>query len=160
MKGKNTQSIPPLKHNDKIITNPREKAELLNSYFVNQTNLKEENVPTPLLRKKTLNELSEVIITHTEIVDQLKILKVNKSYGPDQISPYILNKCRETLSYPIWKLIKWSFESETLPYCWKRAYITPIHKKRGQRCSGKLQACCSNIHSMQNSGKNTFQTHI
>ena len=88
--------------------------------------MNEENVPTPLLRKKTQNELSEVSITHTEIVDQLKILKVSKSYGPDQISPYILNK---TLSYPIWKLIKWSFESEILPYWWKRANITPIHKK-------------------------------
>ena len=99
----------------------------------------EENVPTPLLRKKTQNELSEVIITHTEIVDQLKILKVNQSYGPDQISPYILNKCRETLSYPIWKLIKWSFESETLPYWWKRANITPIHKKGAKDVVGNYR---------------------
>ena len=53
---------------------------LVTQKFKDPTNLKEENVPTPLLRKKTQNELSEVSITHAEIVDQLKILKVNKKY--------------------------------------------------------------------------------
>ena len=109
-----------------------EKAELLNKYFINQTNLEDQNVPSPLTAKKTLKELSEIIITPEEVRDQLKTVNVNQSQGPDKISPYILNKCWESLSFPVWKLINWSVESETLPYWWKRANITPIHKK-GER---------------------------
>ena len=65
-------------------------------------------------------ELSEFEITLDEVVDQLKTLNVNKSPGPDLIS---LHKCGKTLSYPIWKLINWSIETETSPYWWKRANI-------------------------------------
>ena len=94
--------------------------------------MEDQNVPSPLTGKKTLKELSEIVITPEEVRDQLKTVNVNKSQGPDKISPYILNKCWESLSFPVWKLINWSVESETLPYWWKRANITPIHKK-GER---------------------------
>ena len=123
----------------KYIINPRDKAELLNNYFVEQTNLNDKNVPTPLTSKKTKTKLSEFEITLDEVVDQLKTLNVNKSPGPDLISLHILKKCWKTLSYPIWKLINWSINIETLPYWWKRANITPIHKKGSKDTVGNYR---------------------
>ena len=44
MKGEHTQSLPQLKQEEtgNIITDPGEKAELLNQFFVSQTKLKEK----------------------------------------------------------------------------------------------------------------------
>ena len=47
MKGRNLQTLPPMKHDNTLITDP----EILNEYFLKQTYLNDENVATPLLKK-------------------------------------------------------------------------------------------------------------
>ena len=129
MKGRNLQTLPPMKHNNTLLTDPYIKSEILNEYFVKQTYLNDENVATPLLKKNTDHKIDQINITQQEVKDQMKRIGIHKALGPDLISPYVLNKCSETLYYPIWKIMRRSLENETLPDDWKRANVTPIYKK-------------------------------
>ena len=55
MKGKNSLSILLIKHNDQIVISPKQKAELLNTYFIDRTNLEDQNVPSLSLDRQEDN---------------------------------------------------------------------------------------------------------
>ena len=131
MKGEKTQSLPPLKTQAlaNLITDPIEKANIINDYFTSQTKLAEEHKPTPLLAYKTRQKLTSIELTLQEVSDVLTTLNKNKAQGPDNISPHLLKKCSKSLAYPLWKVMKKSLDTQKLPNEWKAANITPIHKK-------------------------------
>ena len=80
------------------------------------------------------DEICNVECTEEEIETYLKKLKVNKSPGPDTISPQILKECASQLAPSLAKLFNKSFFSGTLPRDWKIATIAPIHRKRSTYC--------------------------
>ena len=53
--------------------------------------------------------LNKFVITEKEILDQLKILNVNKPAGPDSISPRILKEVASFISKPLTKLFNIHF---------------------------------------------------
>ncbi|VDI09353.1 Hypothetical predicted protein [Mytilus galloprovincialis] len=86
------QRFPPfLEHDGQIFIHPLDKSEILNNHFADIANIDIEpeipdnNEPPPC-------HLNKFVITEKEILDQLKILKVNKPAGPDSISPRILKR--------------------------------------------------------------------
>ena len=80
MKGKNTQSLPPLKHQNKIITDHEEKATIINKLFVSQTYFDKKEKVIPLLKMKTIECLDSVIcIRLEEVRDILKTLDKTKA---------------------------------------------------------------------------------
>ena len=82
---------------------------------------------------ETTERLHSICIRLEEVRDVLKTLDKTKATGPDMISPYILNKCADTLAYPIWKIMHKSLDKELLPAKWKKANITPVYKKETNR---------------------------
>jgi hypothetical protein len=50
--------------------------------------------------------LNEFIITEQEILDQLKILNVNKPAGPDGVSPRLLKDIAYSISKPLTKIFR------------------------------------------------------
>ena len=132
MKGSNTQSLPPMKNqeSDAVLTDSEDKANLLNDYFTSQTVLpNEKGIPTPLVPGKTNCSLAEIDIKQDEVRDTLASLNKNKAQGPDKIPPYLLKHCANSLSYPLWKIMKKSLNTGTLPQAWKLSHIKPIFKK-------------------------------
>ena len=63
---------------------------------------------------KSTDRLDSICIRLEEVRDILKKLDKTKSTGPNMISPYILNKCSDTLAYPIWKIMQKSLDKELL----------------------------------------------
>ena len=130
MKGKKTQSLPPMERDDgSLSTDPSEKAEILNDQFIRQTQINAETDPTPLLQKLTINSLTSIEITIDDVKKVMKTVDKSKAQGPDEIHPYIIHECQNELAYPVWKLFQMSIEREELPIKWKQANITPIYKK-------------------------------
>ena len=72
--------------------------------------------------------LSNVEFTESIISKKLSHLK-NSSPGPDNISPTLLKKCSNSLSFPLSLLMQKSFLTGKLPSDWKLAYVKPIYKK-------------------------------
>lgn len=56
-------------------------------------------------------------------------LDVTKSAGPDNVPGTFLISCAKPLGVPICLLFQRSIEESTKPSIWKRAYLTPVHKK-------------------------------
>ena len=59
-----------------------------------------------------------------------KSLKVNKSQGPDKISPIVLKTCSSQLSIPYTHIFNESIKQHKLPTIWRTSEIVPVPKKR------------------------------
>ena len=58
-----------------------------------------------------------------------KSLKVNKSHGPDCISPKLMKTCASQLAVPFTKIFNLSFSQHKLPLMWRTSEIVPVPKK-------------------------------
>ncbi|CAG2226758.1 unnamed protein product [Mytilus edulis] len=110
---KNRDSPPFLEHDGQIFIHPLDKSEILNNHFADIANIDIEpeipdnNEPPPC-------HLNKFVITEKEILDQLKILNVNKPAGPDGISPRILKEVASFISKPLTKLFNMSLSVKQL----------------------------------------------
>ncbi len=110
-----------------------EKSEALCNYFSNVfvreplmivpqdkkiDNLKQENT-----------EMEDITITEEDILARLAKLKVNKSPGPDNLYPRVLQEIRAEIAYPLKLIFENSLRNNKLPTDWKSANVTPIYKK-------------------------------
>jgi hypothetical protein len=113
------------------------KANILNEYFhavFTKENL--HRIPSPMHDREEGNEFTFRKITESEILKKLKNLKVNKAPGPDHCHPRILKEIADAIVIPLLIIFNQSITTGTVPDEWKRANITPIHKK-GERTNPK-----------------------
>ena len=61
--------------------------------------------------------------------DQIDILDVSKSYGPDEIPPRLITEGGRTVTCLLTRLFNLSLSSKTIPKIWKKANVVPIYKK-------------------------------
>ena len=73
--------------------------------------------------------LSNIKITKELILNKLKKIKINKSPGPDQIHPRVLNEISNEICTPLQIIFQVSLETKTLPDQWKHAQVAAIFKK-------------------------------
>ena len=140
-KGKTGTSIniPPLHKQDNTLAfSDFEKAQDLNSYFASISTIDDTNTDLPYFEKRCNVVFTQMRITESEVVDVLKILKLNKATGPDGISNRMLKLTHSTVSYPLTKLFNLSLKTHTYPYLWEIAHVMPLFKK------GEKSFCCNN----------------
>ena len=112
-------------------TSPKEKAELFNTYFCSvfrparSTDINE--APHSLLTSVLLSDIS---ISEEEVVHHLSNLDPSKSPGPNNILGYILKQCGTVIGPSLCSLFNHSLKTGTLPFEWKSANVTPVHKKK------------------------------
>uniref|UniRef100_A0A0P4VVU6 Reverse transcriptase domain-containing protein n=1 Tax=Scylla olivacea TaxID=85551 RepID=A0A0P4VVU6_SCYOL len=126
-----TSTIGPLiTQNGKQIESETDMANTLNEYF--STVFTTEDVqgslptPTPQSRGTTLPDFT---ITESEILSVTKSMNVNKTPGPDKISPRLLKEARNELVKPLTILFNKTLLAGKVPHEWKLANVTPIFKK-------------------------------
>lgn len=86
-------------------------------------------MPALPLGTRVTESLSSISFTPELVKDALNSLKAESSPGPDELHPYVLKQCAETLCIPISNLMNISFNNGCLPQEWKNAVVTPIYKK-------------------------------
>ena len=122
--------IPPLKTNDDILDDNKDKANLLNTYFQTQTQINESNVDTPFANfDQDRAKLHTIVITPLEVKSVLKTLKLGKASGPDQVNNRILKELCNELATPFCNLFNISLNVSKIPTQWKMAYVCAIFKK-------------------------------
>ena len=143
--------IPQLFRNNKFVTNFKEKAELLNSFFAKQCSLiKNDSKLYPRLQFLTDKRLSAVKFVNTDILKIIQNLNPNKVHGHDKISIRMLKLCGNSLCRPLELIFNDCVANGIFPSDWKKGNIVPDQDKNDKQRLNKyrpisLLQICSKI---------------
>ena len=83
----------------------------------------------PEMNERFETELKNIGITRENVKERLEKLNVNKSCGPDNIHPFVLQATAGASSVPLQIIFSKSLSSGECPSDWRSANVTPIYKK-------------------------------
>ena len=106
----------------------KEKADILQDQFCSVFT-REEGGVTPTMDMKTDKWLTSLRIVLEQVRKEILSLNVNKSCGPDEISPLLLIQLVDYVADPLTLLMNVSLSQGVLPQDWKKAFVSPIYKK-------------------------------
>jgi hypothetical protein len=127
--------IPPIFHDGDFITDCKEKATKFNDYFALQCTPFVTDSVLPPLTYLTNNRFLHLYISNDDVNNILKVLKLNKAHGPDEISVNMIKLCGESICSPLRIIFQNIIKTGIFPDQWKEANVTAVHKKRTNRLS-------------------------
>ena len=126
--------IPPLFHNNKFVTEFKEKAELFNSFFAKQCSLiKNGSKRPPRLHFLTEKRLSTVKFVSNDILKIIQNLNPNKAHGHHKISIRMLKICGDSLYRPLELIFNDCLANGIYPSDWRKGNIVPVYKKNDKQ---------------------------
>ena len=127
---KKVPCIPPIFHENRFITDFREKAELFNSFFANQCSLIRNSSVLPTdYEFFTDKSLSNITFTDNDIGKITSSLDPNKAHGHDMMIIHMLKICGDSIYKPLGLIFRACLEHRVFPQNWKKANVVPIQKK-------------------------------
>ena len=105
----------------------KEKAEILQRQFCSV--FTKETGDIPVLEKRTNKSIINLLILEEMVRKEILALNINKSCGPDEISPLLLIKLVDHVAGPLAMLMNRTLQYGSLPKDWKKAFVSPIYKK-------------------------------
>jgi hypothetical protein len=129
-KTKSKTSVGPLLSKEKkLITEEKEIAEELNKFFSSVFTKEDlQSVPEPEV-ENVRKKMEPVRIEQQQIRNKIKKLRKTAAPGPDGITPALLQSLGEAVILPLEIIYNKSMESGCTPEDWRKANVTPIHKK-------------------------------
>ena len=102
LNNKKIPDIPPIFHDNKFITDFKQKAEIFNSHFSKQCTplINNSKIPSECPRKSN-ESLSSITFEINDIEKIIKNLDANKSHGHDMRSIRMLKLCGESIYKPL-----------------------------------------------------------
>ena len=99
--------IPPLFHENKFVTDFKEKPELLNEFFAKQCSLIGNNSYLPnQLTYSTEKRLRIMRFSQDDIAKIIQNLNPNKAHYHDQVSNRMLKICGKTICKPLERIFR------------------------------------------------------
>ena len=99
---KRNSCIPPLRHQNKYVTDFKGKAEKFNSFFAEQCSLINNSSKLPSTFLKTTDKcISSISFSSNDIARIIRDLDPNKAHGHNMISLFMLKICGESISKPL-----------------------------------------------------------
>ena len=124
--------VSALKHEGRLYSDSKTKAELLNSQF-KSVFTREDTEHIDKLFGPNYPTIDPLVINPKGVEKLLSQLNPSKASGPDQIPCRILKGLSEELAPVFCALFMQSLDTGILPSLWSQAYVTPVFEK-GQRC--------------------------
>ena len=131
IKSKNQEQtgIPDLKHNDKTIQDPTEKANTLNNQFASVFSDPDPEIKLESEDNVETNSMPTIKVNKNGLLKLLTNINGHKATGPDDIPGQLL----KLLAYDILDVYTLLFQASLvqgiIPNDWKRAKIMPLFKK-------------------------------
>ena len=128
-KNNKTRFIPQLQRSDDTVAafDP-EKAEVLNAYFVGQS---EQSGPIPRISGTPhKNKLDSIEFSVREVQNLLNRLDIKNSAGDDGVPTVLLRLASNYIVPHVHHLFSLSLKTGCLSEAWKQATVIPIHNKR------------------------------
>ena len=111
-----------------LVDDDKEMTNIIGSYF-KEVFSEESTGEMPEMDNQCENQIGEVKICRVALQRILEKLNVNKSCGPDNMHPHLLQKTARMISVPLKIIFEKSLSSGECPEDWRTANVTPIHKK-------------------------------
>ncbi|KAK3096455.1 hypothetical protein FSP39_000336 [Pinctada imbricata] len=127
-KEQNTSEIPIIIDNNEHYSSPSEKADKLNKYFNDQSNVDDSQASLPSFEEPN-SSIEEIMITESDVDDTLSILNPTKASGSDVINPRLLKEGSSVLAPHLAKLFNSSLSMSYFPSNWKKANVIPVYKE-------------------------------
>ena len=122
--------IPPLLFNNEYITDFNAKANIFNTYFSNQCSLLDNSSVIPDVSSMPNNySLSSLQVSEDQVLRHIRSLDIYKSHGFDNLSSRMIKLCDTSIVKPLMLIFNNLLNEGVFPLLWKKANITPIHKK-------------------------------
>ena len=139
LNSKKIPCIPPLFHENKFITDFKEKAELFNHCLVNQCSLLSNNSVLPTnLRQLTSKCLDSIYFSSSDMAKIISHLDPNKAHGHDMLRIRMIKLYGNSICKPLSIIFKDCLNKGKLSHEWKKANVVPVHKKGNKQECGKL----------------------
>ena len=129
MNKNHSTTVPSLIHDGKHIPDSLSKAEIFNSFFLEQSKVDSSSASLPEITDSPVSSLDSITISETEVLDVLLSLDTSKASGPDGISAKLLKEAAPAISPSLTKLFNTSLANKKFPLAWKQANVSPLHKK-------------------------------
>ena len=127
---KKISCIPPISHENRFVTNFKEKTESFNSFFAEQcSNIDDSSEIPSFLHPKTDKFLSNITFTEKDIEKVIQSLDSNKAHRHNMMSKRMLKICGKSIIKPLLIIFKKCPEKGCFPNEWKKANVVPVHKK-------------------------------
>ena len=115
--------------NQSFITDSRDKANLLNSFFHSVFIPAQATTTTPNLPLSSDKALSNIQLTENEVFKAPDGLDPSKACGSDGIPGKLLKMTANTIAPSLCQIYNLSLSQGVVPACWKLANVTPVFKK-------------------------------
>ena len=126
---KESINIPPLLESGLFITNEQTKANLLNEFFAKQCCNIQTGSSLPEFRPRCDSVIENVEIDRQKVLKLIRSRDPSKAQGCDNISIAMIKLCDSTIVEPLSMIFEKSLITGQYPSLWKKANITPVHKK-------------------------------
>ena len=120
--------LKDVKDPDSLKFDDVDKANILQDQFSSVFTV-EDDSRIPSMPTRTNQKVNNLIITESMILEEILALNLNKSCGPDDVSPFMLIHLSDFIASPLALLMNKTLQHGILPRDWKRAYVSPIFKK-------------------------------
>ena len=120
--------VTPLVINDDVVSDSREKANLLSNYF-KSVFTKEDLQNMPPEATSPYADIPPIHFSTAGITKLLQKVNCKKAYGPDGIPYYILKEAAAELAPFLQFLFTQSLHTGSVPQTWLKATVVPVHKK-------------------------------
>ena len=119
--------ISALKVGDQEITDPQQKADILNIQY--SAVFTQENPLLPTLPDSIIPDMPSISINTNGVIKLLQGLNPSKANGPDQIPTRVLKEAAPVVGKYLTFIFQQSLKSGQIPNDWKHAHVTPVFKK-------------------------------
>ena len=102
-------------------------ANVFNDYFASVGI--NSNHHTPPLLYRNVPQLNYIHVNVHDVVTAISKLKNNLSAGPDGLPPLFFKRVKHVIAFPLTLMFTQLLSVACVPGIWKKAIITPIHKK-------------------------------
>ena len=135
LKNNKSSSVPPLIENDKTITDPKQKSDILNEFFSSKATVPGNDDAPPALNKiPVLSDFNQINTSNIEVAKIIRNIKQsNLSYCG--VPGKFLSLISTPISFSLCKLFNNLFENGHFPETFKLAHVTSIWKQKGVKSS-------------------------